>query len=931
MKKGLLLVGNILAAVVLCAQQFGGNPSSVRWQQINTENARIIFPFGLEDRAQRMARVIDLFQNGYSGTIGDKKHKVDIVLHNETMISNAYVGLAPYRSEFYLTPPQHPFDLGAVEWADKLAIHEYRHIQQYNNFNKGASHFVSLLLGQQGRAAMNAMAIPDWFFEGDAVFNETQLTQQGRGALPLFMSSYHTLHNSNRTYSFMKMRNGSLRKYVPDHYDLGYLLVAYGRIKYGDSLWRNVTDDAARFTSLFYPFQNAVKRKTGVPFYRFVDSAMLYYRDQWKKEKVESPEWITPVEKNNVTDYKYPYAMENGSVVVLKNSYRKIPAFYIVHPDKREEKIATRDIALTDYFSYNNGKIVYATYKPDARWGFREFNNIKLVDIHSGEEKTIASRTKYFSPDISHDGRKILAVSVDSQIRSSIVIMDLTGQPIDSVKGEGLFFSNPKFAADDRHYYVAARNETGEMALLKYGTSEEIILPYANRLISYITVRNDTLLFTLTNKGRDEIWAIIDGKERKGPFQLASYSTGLYQGTLLPGGKLVSSAFTADGYRLVSYQPAWQRTDGTGLAPLYTPGAFNVSDHSVIADRFMRSRFAPYTVTKYRKGFQPFNFHSWRPYYEDPEFSFSIYGENVLNSFRSEVSYVYNENESSNKVGYNGILGGGYLQPIFGLSHTWHRSGRLGNNTPVTWNELLGYIGLQLPLNLSGGKQYRFLTLSGSYNMDHINWTGNAKTFLTNRPVNYLMGRVTYSGQVQKALQQIYPRWAQSLSLQYKSSVNYHAQQFLATGFLYLPGLANNHNIVLSAAYHARDTMSQYFYSNNFPFARGYTAVDFPRMWKFGVNYHLPLLYPDWGFGQLIYFLRIRTNLFYDYSIGKSLRTGVHNPFNTVGGELYFDMRTWNQLPVTLGVRYSRLLDNDFGRVNTQPNVWELIVPVNLF
>jgi hypothetical protein len=931
MKKGLLLAWGILAAVILSAQQFGGNPASVQWQQINTDNARIIFPRGLEDRAQRMARVIDLFQSGYSRTIGDKKHKVDIVLHNETMISNAYVGLAPYRSEFYLTPPQHPFGLGAVDWADKLAIHEYRHIQQYNNFNKGASKFVSVLLGQQGRAAMNAMAIPDWFFEGDAVFNETQLTQQGRGALPLFMSSYHTLHNSNRTYSFMKMRNGSLRKYVPDHYDLGYLLVAYGRIKYGDSIWRNVTDDAARFTSLFYPFQNAVKRKTGVPFYRFVDSAMLYYRNQWQKEKVESPEWITSVVKNNVTDYKYPYAMENGSVVVLKNSYRKIPAFYIIHPDKREEKIATRDIAITDYFSYNNGKIVYAAYKPDARWGFREFNNIKLVDVQSGEEKTVVSRTKYFSPDISHDGRKILAVSVDSQIRSNIVVMDLAGQTLDSVKGEGIFFSNPKFAADDRHYYVAARNEPGEMALLKYGNGEEILLPYANRLISYITVRNDTLLFTLTSKGRDEIWALIDGKERKGPFLLASYSTGLYQGTLLPGGKLVSSAFTADGYRLVSYQPVWQKAKETELVPLYTPGAFTASDHSVIADRFMTSRFAPHPVTKYKKGFQPFNFHSWRPYYEDPEFSFSIYGENVLNSFRSEISYIYNENESSNRVGYNGILGGGYLQPVFGLNHTWHRSGRLGNNTPVTWNELLGYIGLQLPLNFSGGKQYRFLTFSGTYNMDHVNWTGNAKTFLTNRPVNYLAGRIVYSGQVQKSLQQINPHWAQTLSLQYKSSVNYHAQQFLATGSVYLPGLSNNHSLVFTAAYHARDTMAQYFYSNNFPFARGYTSVDFPRMWKLGVNYHVPLLYPDWGFGQLIYFLRIRTNLFYDYSIGKSLRTGTHNPFNTVGGELYFDMRTWNQLPVTLGVRYSRLLNNDFGTTITQPNVWELIVPVTLF
>ncbi|MEK7198552.1 MAG: hypothetical protein AAB212_01335, partial [Bacteroidota bacterium] len=116
------------------------------------------------------------------------------MLQDQTLFSNAYVGLAPYRSEFYLTPPQNAFTLGAIRWTDNLAVHEFRHVQQYSNFNKGLSRLASFFLGEQGRAVANAAAIPDWFFEGDAVFNETKLTRQGRGTLPLFLSSYQSLY-----------------------------------------------------------------------------------------------------------------------------------------------------------------------------------------------------------------------------------------------------------------------------------------------------------------------------------------------------------------------------------------------------------------------------------------------------------------------------------------------------------------------------------------------------------------------------------------------------------------------------------------------------------------------------------------------------------------------------------------------------------------
>ena len=55
----------------------------------------------------------------------DSRYKpISVILQPHTNISNGYVGLAPYVSEFYLQPNENPFELGSLPWADLLAIHD---------------------------------------------------------------------------------------------------------------------------------------------------------------------------------------------------------------------------------------------------------------------------------------------------------------------------------------------------------------------------------------------------------------------------------------------------------------------------------------------------------------------------------------------------------------------------------------------------------------------------------------------------------------------------------------------------------------------------------------------------------------------------------------------------------------------------------------
>src|SRR5205085_3455947 len=144
------------------AQEFGGNPPSIKWNQVNTNESRIIFSAGLDSSAKRISNIISYLTSSTFNTIGSHTRKINLVLQNQTTISNAYVALGPFRSEFFLTPLQNSFDIGSLPWPDQLAIHEFRHVQQYNNFNVGLSKAFHILFGEEGQALANGAAVPNW-------------------------------------------------------------------------------------------------------------------------------------------------------------------------------------------------------------------------------------------------------------------------------------------------------------------------------------------------------------------------------------------------------------------------------------------------------------------------------------------------------------------------------------------------------------------------------------------------------------------------------------------------------------------------------------------------------------------------------------------------------------------------------------------------
>ena len=224
-----------VSARVFCQfYEYGQDAGSLRWNQFRTPNYRVIYPRGIDSLAQAFADRLEYYYP-YLGKPLDHLHSpLPVIVHNESSFSNGVYVFAPKRLEIFTNPD--PND-NNEDWLTQLALHEGRHAFQIDKLNQGITRVLFYLGGEQAVGAMGVF-LPYWYLEGDAVDAETRLSNTGRGRQPSFeMPLKAQMLDGGRIYSFSKATMGSFRDYVPNHYQLGYFMVRYGRMVYGDDLW----------------------------------------------------------------------------------------------------------------------------------------------------------------------------------------------------------------------------------------------------------------------------------------------------------------------------------------------------------------------------------------------------------------------------------------------------------------------------------------------------------------------------------------------------------------------------------------------------------------------------------------------------------------------------------------------------------------------
>ena len=924
-----LIVFLLLSAyTVVPAQEFGGFPLSMKWRQIKTDTCRIIFPSYLEPSAQRMANLFHYLKKNDRDNIGDKAFDIDLVLHNQTTIPNGFVGIAPWKTYFHTTPFQNSFELTALPWLDLLAIHEYRHVIQLSTARRGITNVLYHLFGEETWSGAANLAIPDWFLEGDAVWAETQLSRQGRGRIANFMKGYRALSQENIRYSYPKARNGSIKDFVPNHYRLGYLMMDYGHIKYEPTFWKEVFMEASAYKGIFYPFSRAIQTRTGL------STTSLYHHMLDENSKT----WNTAVIDENshvhwplqtpktFTDFQYPRPNADGSLSYFKRSYEKIGGFYHLSTNGIETKLLLKGQAIDSYYGKNKHFYTWTEYTTDPRWLERDYSNIWWYNHQTGEMRKITSKEKYFSPQSSADGNQIVAVHFDETTQCQLQILNaVTGQPIALIPNpDQWYFTYPQWDPSEEKIITAVRNELGEMTISAHNIDNggrEILLPFANRIIGAPFLQGNYIFYSASTGQSENVYVLHIPSRTE--VQLTQESLGAFQPSF-QNDTLYYLTFTSLGHQIRKKKidlPRGQR-QVTSASNYQIPYQKDILED--IPDK-------TYPVRPYAQGLQFMNIHTWGFDYDDPEVMFRILSNNVLNNFQLSAGASYNYD--LDQISPFAEIRYGLLPIEIGFNASALKRSFVNNDQALNWWEIDLLTFLSTDLNLSSRTTLRNL----------IPVFGISNTLLRGEefPINgfnSFLTSLTFTQKRLKARKNLFTKNGQYLHVSLSNSIDrLEAQQFRVRTGLALPGIGINHNLILHADYktdrYAQDLENNQYQFGNALRPRGFSNVAANDIWRFTANYHLPLVYPDWGFLGLIYFYRIRANLYfeyapYNYTSGDEEPVQMDDTLLSSGVEIVFDTKLTNTVNATFGIRWVNPINNER---NLPYNRIEFFVPVYRF
>ncbi len=930
------------------------NPSSLKWKEINSEHAKIVFPSELENQAQKVANLIDYLYPLETKTLTGKPKKLPLLIYNQSTISNGFVGMRPWRSAWYATPSQYASDLGTEDWFYTLGSHEFRHAVQYAESNKYFTRFMSILFGQTG-ILMGQYSYPYWYFEGDAVCMETALSQSGRGRIPQFEMGIRTILLNNQKISYDKAKFRSYKTFYPGHYNLGWLLTSYARENYGADIWNKTLETSSKYSFWPYAFSMALKHHTGLNEKNLYKKAMQYYDSAWTAEinytKITDATIINQANKKSWTKYTEPNFIDDNHILVKKSSMKSdITTFYMIDKEGKEYKLKATDAGLV---SVADRKAVWARRYPDLRWQLRDYSDIIIFDIATKKEKRLTHKQKYFAPALSPDGKQIAAIEYNEKMKSSLVILNAeTGKEISRYEAIGNnFFRTPSWNINNQKIVFTRTNEEGTI-LSVFNTKTKTLTNITKRTFENIgrpVFYKNFIIYNSPFNGIGNIYAInIDTKKR---FQITLRKFGAYN-PKIKNNKMLFIDYSADGYDIAETtlnERNWKPIENVKYLGLHTADLLQKQEQG---KNMMNPDIIPkktFEVKKYNKLKHAINIHSWGLYTDapssitsddilnyKPEVGFDIFSANILNTIFGSAGGSYNINEKTLSTNITAIFKGFY--PEFSVSGGWaQRSVNYGDIGNDRWEELTGKFNVSLPLNFSTGIYYKGAKISTSYSFTQRN---DKDYRYINESADGNFSTLSYSGQLyafrHQATQDINPKFGYFIYALYQHTpfnTNIYGHQFSAIASGYLPGIFKHHSLNLKAGIELQrndyNNSDYYWFNSPQAFPRGYDYTAFDKMISFQANYSFPVWYPDFNIGSIVYFKRLRANVFYDFADLNGIITNSTTSYQSTGLEIFLQLYIFRlQEPIEIGGRISYLLNrNLFTQKSFVPEFIALSIP----
>ncbi|NOR86201.1 MAG: hypothetical protein GQ527_01190 [Bacteroidales bacterium] len=584
-----------------------------------------------------------------------------------------------------------------------------------------------------------------------------------------------------------------------------------------------------------------------------------------------------------------------------------------------EENIFTPGYYFSDYITVSDPWVCWAEYQYDPRWNYRTYAKILLLNMESGEKKTLLKKTRYFSPNISPSGKKIAVVEVDEFSIHSLVILDAKdGQVLQKIATpDNEFIAHPSWSPKEDQIVAEVLNGHGKGIAVFHLESGRIqqVLAYENTHIQYPSYWKNYILFEAAYSGVMDIYAL--DLKTKSLFQTTSTAFSSSDYGISPNSeKQILSSYSANGKQIVMKE--WDPKNWIPFSEVKNKSYPMADKLSQQVDTILNPEHIPtnkYEVEKYSKFGHLVNIHSWNLLHFDVNNNsinpgLSILSQNKLSTLTARLGADYSYNTQAMRyygaidyLGWYPVLS---LRADYGRRYTWDITNQ--DTTYHYWNETNLSSAIYLPLRFTSGAWSFSLQPQLSFNLMHLDPDPSIE--FDYNDIQTLEYSFYFSGAHRSASQNIYPKWGYSASISYRNTPFVSEQEMgnmLSLGFsFYLPGFFQHDGFRLLASY--QDKIGEAtFYSDYTSPARGYTGIIYDDLNTIRADYSVPILYPDYNIGGIVYFKRVVMSLFYDYSMVYHAPVNNSYPdhhFWSTGIDLTTDLHFLrSKFPVYLGLR----------------------------
>lgn len=492
----------------------GDNPGRLKWYSIDTDNYHIIYPEGNDSLAREYGVKLETFRVPVSRTTGylpggPGRSRMPVVLHTYNT-SNGSVAWAPKRMDLFTIPSA--YDPEPMPWTTMLSVHESRHVTQMQFGMTQAQRPMYMAFGQMWNILASLLYPGLSAIEGDAVIAETALTNSGRGRTADFLNYYRVAFDNDDYRRWDQWRLGSQRRYVPDHYALGYITIGGRRCFYDVPMYMSEAYHlAARRPYNLAAFGVTTKRLTGLSKEQTFQEICRRMHGIWKAEADARAPFMSFEE---VTQQPRLYAdyesvvLCSEAIYAIKKGHETSPVLVKIDSLGKETRITrfadeTSELGFAEQF----GRFYWSETLPDKRWSLKADSKIRYINLN-GKGKTSITDDSHllFNPVPNPDNAEALTVQYHVEGGSSLAVINIiSGEIIRSVPAPaGLQLVQAAWLGEE--IYATAISDEGYGIYCLKGDEWRTVLEPRPVMIKDFREHGGELIFACDRTGVNELY-----------------------------------------------------------------------------------------------------------------------------------------------------------------------------------------------------------------------------------------------------------------------------------------------------------------------------------------------------------------------------------------------------------------------------------------